>query len=108
MKKSRHQKRMERWAALNGVDAALGVSGVIGKALVMPGLIAVAVGLVAGPVIVAAAGAVIAAGGFTVWWYAAREIGRHVGQSTAGAMGSIWLVPTWSFLGDLLDLFGSL
>jgi hypothetical protein len=94
--------RMARWSVMTEGDVALGVAGVVGKALTLPGLIVAAIGLAAGPVVFAG-GLVLAVWAFAVWLNAARVLGHRVGESTARAMWTIWTIPTWSFLGDLLD-----
>jgi len=104
MERPRHNKRMARWAALNGADRSLVVSGIVGKALTLPGLMGAFLGAAAGPGAIVA-GVAVAVGAFALWWRSARAIGASAGLSTAAMMWTIWRVPTWSFLGDILDFF---
>ena len=106
---ARHDVRVERWRSLSGEGAALGVAGVIGKAvtpaaLILAALILAAIGLLGAPPLVYAGGAA-AVVGLAVWWATARAIGARVGLSTGRVMWKIWLVPTWSFVSDLADVF---
>ena len=108
MSKQRRASRKERWRAINSESTGMGVFGVLGKSVAPVGLIVAVIGALVSPVAFAV-GAVVTAFAVALWWWAASVMGRSTGVSTGRAMWTIWLVPTWAILFDVLnffDLFG--
>lgn len=104
MSKKRRQRSAEQWRQISEAGSGLAVVGVIGKAAFPAGMVGALIGGLGFPVLLYI-GLTVAVLGFGAWWISAETLARRTGLSTGNVMWKIWTVATWSFLGDLFDVF---